>query len=401
MEFLEALFPQHDPAFLRQWLDNSQGEVQTAIDCILALPPPPEASTSNHHTIKHDAKRPKYDTVDLTQNGATNTGSGSGSNVRYDQNHPLYAKVEQIVDEAMKKYQACFFSDHGNGGDKSKHKGKTLVIPSHGGDKGKAPIPSSTNVCDLTLDSSDDDLELLTAADMREEPASSSSSSRLLKKHHHNVLEELSDEEPPAYTAFDAFHLEQQRLQCEKEEREAALERERLAMVANFMTSAQELFENISVPYLEKLMEEMRPQVQSDTELVEICVEKIFSLNGDYPKAKRKRRDSMDGEGGPSLGIFDGGEEDEEEDEGVYNGPLHDKDAAKKLPPRDYMDCKIRMSGSYDTDRYNISQFWIGLFQSGQIYIERDILITYSVFIVQCNYTKISPGLPRRQYALA
>lgn len=373
MEFLEALFPQHDPAFLRQWLDKSQGEVQTAIDCILALPQPPEASASSHPTIKHDAKRPRYETVDLTQNGATNTVCGSGGNFGYDKTHPIYAKVEQIVDEAMMKYHASLYSDQGNGenkgkqqhqgkvesprneGEKSKHKGKDLLIPSHRGDKGKALMPFSTNVCDLTLDSSDEDLEPWTATVQQEEPASSSSSSRPLRIHHHHVLEELSDEDSPAYTAFDAFHQEQQRLQREKEEREAALDRERLAMVANFVTSAQELFENISVPYLEKLMEEMRPQAKSDTELVEICVEKIFSLNGDYPKAKRKRRDLMDDEGEPSSGIFDGGDEDEDEDEGVCDGPLHDKDAAEKLPPRDYMDCKIRMSGSYDTDRYNIS----------------------------------------------
>ncbi|KAG0035005.1 hypothetical protein BGZ81_001515 [Podila clonocystis] len=338
MDILENLFPQHDPAFLRQWLDNSQGEVQAAIDSILALPPPETSTASSHKHTKHGAKRPKYETFDLT-NGATKTYQFGFSDT---------------IESGNKENHSCLGHDTVDltNDNKSRHKGKNVEAPRNG-DKGKAPTSSSSQVCDLTLDSSDDDLANLAFSVTREEDLCPLFSSSRPSTNLHHVLDDLSDEEVPEFTPFDAFHLEQKRLQREKEEREAALERERLEMVANFVTSAQELFENISVQYLEKLMEEMRPQAKGgDAELVEICVEKIFALNGAYPKAKRKHRDSMDGEGGPfSSRRFDGDDEEDEEDEGVYSdGPLHDKDAVEKLPPRDFMDCKIRMSGSYDTD---------------------------------------------------
>ncbi|KAG0099809.1 hypothetical protein BGZ93_005883 [Podila epicladia] len=272
-------------------------------------------TVGNEDKGKH--KRPEHDTVDLT----------NGLDFQFD----------GMV---------------GNGDKGKHHKAKSVEAPRNGA-KGRAPMSSLSQVYDLTLDSSDDDLADLAVSIAREDLGSSSSSSRL-KYHHDNVLDDLSDEETPEFTLFDAFHLEQKRLQREKEEQEAALERERLAMVANFVMSAQELFENISVQYLEKLMEEMRPQAKGgDTELVEMCVEKIFAMNGAYPKAKRKRRSLMDGEEEPcSSGRFDGGEdEDEESDEGAYaDGPMHDKDAVEKLPPRDFMDSKFMMSGSYDTD---------------------------------------------------
>ncbi|KAF9301288.1 hypothetical protein BGZ74_006887 [Mortierella antarctica] len=353
MDILEIVFPQHDPAFLRQWLDKSKGEVQTAIDSILALPPPPEASsTSSHNHTKHDAKRPKYETFDLT-NGVTHTYQFGFGDTVGNGDKGKHKRPEHDTVDLTNGLTFQFDGKVGNG-DKSKHhKGKYVEAPRNG-DKNRAPTSSSSQVYDLTLDSSDDDLTDLAVSVAREDPCSSSSSSRQPTNHHHNVLDDLSDEETPEFTLFDAFHLEQKRLQREKEEREAALERERLAMVANFVTSAQELFENISVQYLEKLMEEMRPQAKGgDMELVEICVEKIFALNGAYPKAKRKRRSSMDGKGEPSSsGRFDDGEEeDEESDEGAYaDGPLHDKDAVEKLAPRDFMDCNVTMSGSYDTD---------------------------------------------------
>ncbi|KAF9310831.1 hypothetical protein BG003_008055 [Podila horticola] len=371
MDILESLFPQHDPAFLRQWLDNSKGEVPTAIESILSLPPPPEASsTSSHKHIKHDTKHSKYDTFDLA-NGVTQTyqfgfGDTVGNGVKGKHKHPEYDTID-LTNGFDFQFDGTLRSDdkgkHHKGknvevpwnGDKSKHKGKIAENVTKNGGKGKPLTSSSSQVCDLTLDSSDDDLADLVLSVEREDLRSSSSfsSSRPPKNHQQNDLDDLSDEETPEFTPFDAFHLEQKRLQREKEEREAALERERLEMVANFVTSAQELFQNISVAYLEKLMEEMRPQAKDDTELVEICVEKIFALNGAYPKAKRKRSDSMDGdERATSSRRFDDGvEEDEESDEGAYeDGPLHNKDAVEKLPPRDFMDCKVRMSGSYDTD---------------------------------------------------
>lgn len=144
---------------------------------------------------------------------------------------------------------------------------------------------------------------------------------------------------------FEAFHEEQERIRKIQRQKAEQLEQDRRMMVENFVSMAQDMFENISVPYLEKLMEETRPKVASEDELVDTCMDVLFGLKGQYPKAdikgKRKRIESDD--------------EDDEDGEaafssefGVSEGGSSSSSAGK---PRDYMDSTVKMSGAYSNDR--------------------------------------------------
>ncbi|KAI7818207.1 hypothetical protein BC939DRAFT_298101 [Gamsiella multidivaricata] len=144
--------------------------------------------------------------------------------------------------------------------------------------------------------------------------------------------------------SFEDFHNEQQRLLEEQARKAAEVQEQKNKLVANFISIAQDMFENISVPYLERLLEETRPRFLSDDELVDACIEIIFALNGRYPKAKRKRLDDDDdddeGEGGGSEPYNEGDE--------YVGGVAGDGDKNISKRQRDYMNCTIRMSAAYD-----------------------------------------------------
>jgi len=144
---------------------------------------------------------------------------------------------------------------------------------------------------------------------------------------------------------FEAFHQEQvqakelQRLKAEE------LLRERKMMIVNFTGMAQAMFENISVTYLEKLMEETRPKVASEDELVDTCMDILFGLKGEYPKdikGKRKRSDSDE----------EGDEEDADEFSSGFSGEQGGTSSVSGSgKPRDLADCTVKMSGAYSNDR--------------------------------------------------
>ncbi|KAK5802049.1 hypothetical protein F5H01DRAFT_82077 [Linnemannia elongata] len=145
--------------------------------------------------------------------------------------------------------------------------------------------------------------------------------------------------------SFEDFHHQEQKRLEEKRLKELQLEEERKALVNNFISHAQVMFDNISTPYLERLIAENRPRIASDEELIETCIETIFKTNGKYPKAKRKRDGEDDEDEGDSSGS--------EEDFGLGGSGSHQGSSTSQLNPRakrDFNEYTVQMGPQYMLD---------------------------------------------------
>ncbi|KAF9340790.1 hypothetical protein BGZ91_000214 [Linnemannia elongata] len=145
--------------------------------------------------------------------------------------------------------------------------------------------------------------------------------------------------------SFEDFHQQEQKRLEEKRLKELQLEEERKALVNNFISHAQVMFDNISTPYLERLIAENRPRIASDEELIETCIETIFKTNGKYPKAKRKRDGEDDEDEGDSSGS--------EEDFGLGESGSHQGSSTSQLNPRakrDFNEYTVQMGPQYMLD---------------------------------------------------
>ncbi|KAF8945865.1 hypothetical protein BGZ47_001824 [Haplosporangium gracile] len=145
--------------------------------------------------------------------------------------------------------------------------------------------------------------------------------------------------------SFEDFHQQEQERIEDKRLKNLQLEEQRKALVVNFISHAQVMFDNISTPYLERLIAENRPKIASDEELIDTCIETIFKTNGKYPKAKRKRDDEDDDEDGDSSGS--------EEDFGLGGSGSHQGSSASQLNPRakrDFNEYSAKMGSQYMLD---------------------------------------------------
>lgn len=144
--------------------------------------------------------------------------------------------------------------------------------------------------------------------------------------------------------SFEDFHQQEQKRLEDKRLKELQLEEQRKALVNNFVSHAQVMFDNISTPYLERLIAENRPRIASDEELIDTCIETIFKTNGKYPKAKRKRDDEDDEEDDSSG---------PEEDFGLGGSGSHQGSSTSQLNPRakrDYNEYAVQMGAQYMLD---------------------------------------------------
>jgi hypothetical protein len=140
--------------------------------------------------------------------------------------------------------------------------------------------------------------------------------------------------------SFEDFHLREQKRIEDQRLKEQQAEEQRRALVENFVTHAQMMFENISVPYLERLIAENRPKIPLDEDLVDTCIETIFKTNGKYPRAKRKREADEDGEDDD----LDSEEEDTLVGGSSYPGSSSSHSSRAK---RDFYDCSIKLNATY------------------------------------------------------
>ncbi|KAF9426239.1 hypothetical protein BGZ94_006776 [Podila epigama] len=341
MEQLRAMFPQHNQDLLRQCLAESYGEVSHAIDLILATPMP---------TANESSSQPVIDLTGKKNNGE-NHSSSSKANV-YDLTQDSSDEDDEDDEDDIPLYLRAVLTTSASSTSSSRpctNCGNLHSSSSNNNNNNNNNNNYNNNNNNYNNNNNN-----------YNNSRSSSSNSNNNQDGGHAPL--------PSPTGFDVFHIEQQRLQKQTQERQEQLERERRAIVANFVASAQVLFENISVPYLESLMEEMKPKAKDDNELVELCVEKIFALNGQYPKAKRKRVLTDDyganGSGSHKRSFLDGDDDDDEDDDedededggtgsnfgAASSSGTHNNGSSSTLMKRDYMDCSTKMPGSYDTD---------------------------------------------------
>ncbi|KAF9206526.1 hypothetical protein BGZ49_002296 [Haplosporangium sp. Z 27] len=187
-------------------------------------------------------------------------------------------------------------------------------------------------VLDLTLDSSDDD-----------EPDDD-----FLEIHNQQPIQNdrKLGEPTGSLPNFDDFHREQQRIHDDNARKAVEIEEQKLLLISNFIAIARDMFEHISESYLVKLLEETRAKISSDNELIDTCIEAIFALNGQYPKAKSERkrprqdeREDSDSDEGSDL---DG----EELSWGAENSNASGSSSQSK---RDYMEYDVKMRDIYET----------------------------------------------------
>ncbi|KAG0310166.1 hypothetical protein BGZ97_012749 [Linnemannia gamsii] len=145
--------------------------------------------------------------------------------------------------------------------------------------------------------------------------------------------------------SFEDFHQQEQNRIEEKRLKDLQAEEQRRALVDNFVAHAQVMFDNISTPYLERLIADNRPKIASDEELIDTCIETIFKTNGKYPKAKRKRDHEDGDEDGDSSGS--------EEDFGLGGSNSYQGSSTSQANPRakrDFNDCSVKMNPQYLLD---------------------------------------------------
>ncbi|CAO3570524.1 unnamed protein product [Mortierella alpina] len=336
METLFALFPQHSAADLRDHLARANGALEQAIDTLLA------------------GSQESTTTSDNNNSGSSCSSSGSSNNTAH-QSASIRDKNPATID---------------------------LTRLGQGSSSGHRPAV----ILDLTTDSSDDGDD---PEDMSFELSSTSAGPSIYPPHNavtvrEAVLQENSGANAgvdggvkiaAALPSFDDFHSEQQRLieeqrRLELEERlrraaEAAELEQRIRLLcSNFITLAQDMFQDISVDFLEDLMRRTIPILSSIEELADACIQVITNMKGAYPRrAKRKRSIDDVGNGHRGQGIQESDEDasnsEEEADVGSSssNTQAHLSSQTQtqtqsqhpSRPHRNYMDCSVKLMGAYET----------------------------------------------------
>jgi hypothetical protein len=284
MDTLVILFPHHSRTQLQECLERAGGAIEQAIEALFDVPAPAGSSTSA----------------------------------------PLRPTSVQVLPRS---------NPHTNTTKRQK----------------QAPAPTSNGVVDLTLSDEDD----------RENKIGPIGG---VSRHLYKATIEIEDDTldyddfprpQPSTSApgksnmpsFEDFHQQEQNRIEEKRLKDLQAEEQRRALVDNFVAHAQVMFDNISTPYLERLIADNRPKIASDEELIDTCIETIFKTNGKYPKAKRKRDHEDGDEDGDSSGS--------EEDFGLGGSNSYQGSSTSQANPRakrDFNDCSVKMNPQYLLD---------------------------------------------------
>jgi hypothetical protein len=203
-------------------------------------------------------------------------------------------------------------------------------------------VSNKAEVYDLTIDSDSDsgDSEVETLPFIPQREITSQGTTKLGPR----GKEKQQNEGSSAISSFEEFHREQEKINHDRIRREAEMEKQREALVSNFVNTVRDMFNDISEAYLLKLLEELEPKHSSDGELVNACIEVIVSQKGQYPKASTKRKRPKDDEGGDNEGDgIDLESDDEAEgDSSTVAGQSEPK------PKRDFKDYTQKMSPDYE-----------------------------------------------------
>lgn len=287
------LFPYHSRTQLQEYLEKAGGAVEQAVEALFDVPAPTVRAPS-----------------------AASTPSA-----------PSHQASVQVFHQSNPHTHA-----HTNTAKRQKH----------------APASTSNGVVDLTW-SDEDDNDINKCYD----GGLSSQTSKAAIEIEDDIfdLDDFPRPEPSTSSAggsnmpsFEDFHQQEQKRLEDKRLKELQLEEQRKALVDNFVSHAQVMFDNISTPYLERLIAENRPRIASDEELIDTCIETIFKTNGKYPKAKRKRDDEDDEDGGSSGS---------EEDFGLGGSGGHQGSSTSQLNPRakrDFNQYAAQMGAQYMLD---------------------------------------------------
>ncbi|KAF9929331.1 hypothetical protein FBU30_001692 [Linnemannia zychae] len=305
MEFLITLFPQHSRTQLQDYLDRAGGVVEVAIEALFDVPAVP--STRPTPSLPHSippVQFPPYPpfSPQLVIPPLFNPPIHTYPNGVISQSHSqgkAAKRQKQIPGPASNSVVDLTWSDE----EDSKRK--------------KNNSQESKKLSQSLIEIDDDKLEL---EEFQRPSAPASSSGR------------------SAIPSFEDFHKQEQERIEDARLKEQQAEEQRMALVNNFVAHAQVMFDNISVPYLERLIAENRPRIASDGELIDTCIETIFKTNGKYPRAKRKRDDGDDG----------GSESDEDEalvTGNGYQGSSTSRSSARAK--RDFNDCTINLGADY------------------------------------------------------
>ncbi|KAF9576631.1 hypothetical protein EC968_006979 [Mortierella alpina] len=325
MEHLLALFPLHSADELQSHLARANGVLEQAIETLLADPErstPTHSSGNNNDIVYQGASvgKRKQGTIDLTRPEPEN-GFEHRSAVIFDLTTDSSDEGEGVQD-------------------------MSFDLPSTAAGPSLSPPLPSVAVRNASL------LEMNSANGAAKENV--------------NVV--------AACPSFEDFHNEQQRLieeqrRLELEERlrraaEAAELEQRIRLLcSNFITLAQDMFKDISVEFLNDLMQRTIPMLSSIEELADACIQVISNMKDAYPRrAKRKRSIDDVGNGHRGQGADESDEDaSNSEDEADTGGsssntqtyiPSQTQTQAQNQkqtrPHRDYMDCSVRMMGAYE-----------------------------------------------------
>ncbi|KAG0303098.1 hypothetical protein BGZ98_006991 [Dissophora globulifera] len=369
MDFLAELFPTHPRETLQHHLDSAQGSLDIAVETLLATPMPGAVCRNPHHHHHHvhpihieddeyrSAKRPRIDdpdvvvtnsipgpvVYDLTQDSDSEDNGGGDHDKDHDKNNINISINRPLSTDAATRIVVSI--EH-----------ITPSLPSI-----SLPVPASqTPLAPTTF------TEALPATAAPATTATEATATTMMTTATTattataNPLASLT--RTSSLPSFDDFHLEQQRLQDEQAQKAAQMEAQRQILVSNFITIAQDMFKDISLPFLEEKMAETRRRIGSDNELIDACIESIFALNGNYPKTKSKRR--RDSDSIPDVGAsgsrhraencsFNDDDDDDDDDSGDGgdgNESAERSESSSSLPKRDFNDCTIKMSAAYEHD---------------------------------------------------
>ncbi|KAG0053302.1 hypothetical protein BGZ83_001341 [Gryganskiella cystojenkinii] len=372
MDSLQALFPDHSVATLQTHLNRAGGVLDIAVDTILSepvatvatatvavtpvhnhrpppyqLPAQPWAPTQQHQQTQQSQKTSRVETINRA--GSNNAvivldddDDDDDSNYKYNYDDHYFDDIEFDDNDWVDGPRPTTSTTHATVAASTSNKSALAPAP--------APAAVSTSISTSTPiptqgHSSHPPANGASSSSAPPSSSTSSSSSSSFNPQcsHHPP--------PPAPSSFEDFHLEQERIREEQRRKAEEQERERRHLMENFVGLAQDMFENISVAYLHTLMEETRPKVTTQNELVDTCMDVIFELKGKYPRAevikgKRKRSDSEDSDG----------DDDEDFDallagsSSANSGSSSSSSAVAPGKPRDFTDCNIGLGGSYAND---------------------------------------------------
>ncbi|KAF9154151.1 hypothetical protein BG015_001727 [Linnemannia schmuckeri] len=285
MDTLAMLFPYHSRTQLQEHLEKAGGAVEQAVEALFDVPAP-----TAHVPTAPSRQSSVQDLTRINSHIHTNTAKR--------QKQALTPVSKGVVDLTWSDEDDMDFNKDCNGGSLQQTSKATIEIEDDAFDFDDFPRPQSS-----TLSAGGSNMP-----------------------------------------SFEDFHKQEQKRIEDKRLKELQVEEQRKALVVNFVSHAQVMFDNISTPYLERLIAENRSKIASDEELIDTCIETIFKTNGKYPKAKRKRDDEEDDEEGDS-GL--------EEDFGLGENGSHQGSSTSQLNPRakrDFNEYSAKMSSQYMLD---------------------------------------------------